>query len=155
MHSTPRSAYEASSRRKAIRLDQSPLKAIHRAECFLSRYDVDENMADDFYEDAIRSNTFPDYYRQDLRSADDEMEDDTLTVASYYDYRNRLSTVPEEKRVPDANKHISDPIKRSSVDAGLLIEELNPKNKRPKLKIQIPDFYRRPVHLFENYKDVI
>ena len=155
MHSTPRSAYDASSRRQAIRLDQSPLKAIHRAESFLSRYDVDEDMADDFYEDAYGSNTFADYYRQDLHSADDEMEGDTLTVASYHNYRNRLSTVPEERRVSDADKHISDPIKRSSVDAGLLIEELNPKNKRPKLEIQIPEFYRRPVHLFENYEDVI
>lgn len=155
MHSTPRNAYDASSRRQAIRLNQSPLKVTHRIKCFLSRYDVDEDMADDFYEDAYGPNTFAGYYRQDLHPADDEMEDDTLTVASYYNDRNRLSTVPEEKRVSDADKHISDPIKRSSVDAGLLIEELNPKNKRLKLKIRIPEFYRRPVHLFENYEDII
>ena len=141
MHSTPRNAYDASSGRQAIRLDQFPLKVIHRAECFLSRYDVDEDMADDFYEDAYGSDISADHYRQDLHSADDEMEDDTLTVVSYYNCHNRLSTVPEEKR--------------NSVDAGLLIEELNPKKKRPKLKIQIPEFYRRPVHLFENYEDVI
>lgn len=137
MHSTPRSACDASPRRQAIRLGQSPLKVIHRTECFLSRYDVDEDMEDDFYEDAYGSNTFADYYCQNLHSA----EDDTLTVASYYSCRNRLSTVPEEKR--------------NSVGASLLIEELNPKNKRPKLKIRIPEFYRRPVHLFENYGDVI
>jgi len=155
MHSTPRNAYDASSRRQAIRLNQSPLKVTHRIKCFLSRYDVDEDMADDFYEDAYGSNTFADYYRQDLHPADDEIEDNTLTVASYYNGRNRLSTVPEEKRVSDADKHISDPIKRSSVDSGLLIEEPNPKIKRLKLKIRIPEFYRRPVHLFENYEDVI
>lgn len=155
MHSTPRSAYDASSRRQSIRLNQSPLKVTHRIKYFLSRYDADEDMADDFYEDVYGSNTFANYYRQDLHQADDEMEDDTLTVASYYNDCNRLSTVPEEKRVSDADKHISDPIKRSSVDAGLLIEELNPKNKRLKLKIRIPEFCRRPVHLFENYEDVI
>ncbi|OCL07229.1 hypothetical protein AOQ84DRAFT_377872 [Glonium stellatum] len=151
MHSTPRSAYDTSSRRQAIRLDQSPLKTVRRTESSLSIYDVDEDMADDFYEDAYGSNTYADYYRQDLQPANDETEDDTLTVASYYNYHNRLSTVPEENRMSDTVKCISDPLKRDSADASLLIEEPKPRKQRPVLKIQIPEFWRRPVYPWVDY----
>ena len=83
------------------------------------------------------------------------MEDNTFTVALYYNNYNYFLTVPKEKRVLDTNKYILDPIKRSFINASLFIKELNLKNKRLKLKIWIFKFYRCLVYLFKNYKDNI